>query len=40
MEYGIRSIPTVLFFKNGELVDRHVGAATKEVFAAKIQAIL
>ena len=40
MTYGIRSIPTLLFFKNGELVDRHVGAATKEVFAAKIQAIL
>lgn len=40
MEYGIRSIPTLLFFKNGELVDRHVGAATKEAFAAKINALL
>jgi len=28
-EYGIMNIPTMLFFKNGELVDRHVGAARK-----------
>ena len=40
MEYGIRSIPTVLFFKGGQVVDRHVGAATKDVFAAKINALL
>ena len=40
MQYGIRSIPTLLFFKGGELVDRHVGAATKEQFAAKINALL
>ena len=40
MDYGIRSIPTVLFFKGGEVVDRHVGAATKDVFAAKINALL
>ena len=40
MQYGIRSIPTVLFFKDGQLVDRHVGAASKEVFASKINALL
>ena len=40
MTYNIRSIPTLLFFKNGELVDRHVGAATKEQFAAKINSLL
>ena len=40
MEYGIRSIPTLLFFKGGEVVDRHVGAATKDVLAAKISALL
>ena len=40
MDYGIRSIPTVLFFMGGEVVDRHVGAATKDVFAAKINALL
>ena len=28
-EYGIRNIPTVLFFKNGELVDKQVGSAPK-----------
>jgi thioredoxin 1 len=35
-EYGIRSIPTVLFFKAGELIDRHVGAASKSAFEEKI----
>ena len=27
--FGIRSVPTVLFFKNGELVNRHIGACRK-----------
>ena len=40
MNYGIRSIPTLLFFKNGELVDRHVGVASKAELAAKIDALL
>ncbi len=40
MKYGIRSIPTLLFFKNGELVDRLVGAAPKAGIAAKIDALL
>lgn len=40
MQYGIRSIPTLLFFKNGELVDRHVGVASKADLAAKIQALM
>ena len=31
-EYGIRNIPTVLFFKNGELVDKQVGSASKSAF--------
>lgn len=30
-EYGIRNIPTVLFFKNGEIVDKQVGAVSKAV---------
>jgi thioredoxin 1 len=38
--YGIRSIPTLLFFKNGELVDRHVGAVTKTTLEEKIKALL
>ena len=36
MNYNIRSIPTLLFFKNGEVIDRHVGAASKADLAAKI----
>ena len=39
-EMGIRSIPTLLFFKNGELVDRFVGATTKDVLVQKINALL
>src|SRR5262245_43578594 len=34
--YGIRSIPTILFVKGGEVVDRIVGAASKSVFEAVI----
>jgi thioredoxin 1 len=40
MNYGIRSIATLIFFKNGEVVDRHVGAASKADLAAKIEAHL
>ena len=39
-QYGIRNIPTVLFFKNGELVDKIVGAVPKDKFVAKIEALL
>ena len=39
-ENGIRNIPTVLFFKNGELVDKQVGSAPKPTYAAKIEALL
>ncbi|MEI6556224.1 MAG: thioredoxin [Paludibacter sp.] len=39
-EYGIRNIPTILFFKNGQLVDKQVGAAQKAVLAAKVEALL
>lgn len=38
--YGIRNIPTILFFKNGELVDKQVGAASKAAIVAKIDALL
>jgi len=38
MKYGIRSIPTILILKNGNVVERHVGYATKQVLADKIQA--
>ncbi|MBR1809532.1 MAG: thioredoxin [Paludibacteraceae bacterium] len=39
-EYGIMSIPTVLFFKNGELVNRHVGFARKPDMQQKFEALL
>ena len=39
-KFGIRNVPTVLFIKNGEVVDRHVGAAPKKVFVDKINALL
>lgn len=39
-EYGIRNIPTVLFFKDGKLVDKQVGSAPKPSFVAKIEALL
>ena len=40
MKYGIRNIPTVLFVKNGEIVDKQVGAAPKQVFVQKMNALL
>ena len=38
--FGVRNIPTVLFIKNGEVVDKQVGAAPKSTFADKIKALL
>jgi thioredoxin 1 len=38
MKYGVRSIPTILFIKNGEVVDKQVGATTKAALAEKIDA--
>ncbi|MDO4160392.1 MAG: thioredoxin [Prevotellaceae bacterium] len=40
MEFGIRNIPTLLFIKNGEIVDKHVGALTKAKLQEKIEALL
>ena len=40
MKFGIRSIPTLLFFKNGQLVDRQVGAVPKPVLEGKLKAQL
>lgn len=39
-QYGIRNIPTLLFFKNGELVDKHVGSGSKAQLEEKIKALL
>lgn len=40
MKYSVRQIPTVLFIKNGEVVDKHVGAAPRPVFEDKIKSLL
>ena len=40
VKYGIRSIPTLLFFKNGQLVDRQVGAVPKSALENKLKAQL
>ena len=39
-KYGVRNIPTVLLFKNGELVDRKVGVSPKQVYADAIEGVL
>jgi thioredoxin 1 len=39
-KYGIRSIPTLLFFKNGEIVDKQIGAVPKSILAKKLEAQL
>ena len=39
-EFGIRNIPTVLFFKGGEIVDKMVGAASKSKIEEKFKALL
>ncbi|MFA8434058.1 MAG: thioredoxin [Marinifilaceae bacterium] len=39
-KFGIRNIPTVLFFKGGEVVDKQVGAVPKSSLAEKIDALL
>ncbi|EGK03181.1 MAG: thioredoxin [Prevotella sp.] len=39
-KYGIRNIPTILFIKNGEVVDKQVGAAQKAVLVEKIENML
>lgn len=40
MQYGIRNIPTVLIFKNGEVVDKFVGVAPKASIAEKLNSFL
>ena len=37
MKYGIRNIPTVIFLKGGEVVDKQVGACSKAALAEKIE---
>jgi thioredoxin 1 len=40
VKYGIRNIPTILFFKGGEVIDKQVGAVPKAALASKLDAIL
>ena len=40
MEWGVRNVPTVVFLKNGQEVDRMVGAAPKAKFEEKIKSLL
>src|SRR5210317_943756 len=39
-KYGVRSIPTILFIKNGEVVDKSVGAVPKATLAEKLDAAM
>jgi len=39
-KFGIRNIPTILFFKGGDIADKQVGAVPKTILAAKIDALL
>ena len=39
-KYGVRNIPTILFFKNGEVVDKSVGAVPKAQLAEKLDALV
>lgn len=40
MKFGIRNIPTILFLKNGEVVDKQVGAVPKSVLVGKLEKLL
>ena len=39
-KYGVRNIPTVLIFQNGEVVGRQVGVATKKTYTDAIDALI
>lgn len=40
VRFGVRNIPTVVFIKNGQVVDRSVGLVSKQVLADKINALI
>jgi thioredoxin 1 len=40
MKFGIRNIPTILFIKDGEVVDKHIGTTTKQALTKKIESYI
>jgi thioredoxin 1 len=40
VKFGIRSIPTIIFMKDGEIVDQMIGAASKQAFADKLNSLI
>lgn len=40
VKYGVRSIPTILFMKDGEVVDTMIGAASKQAFTDKLNSLI
>lgn len=40
VKFGVRSIPTIIFMKNGEKVDEQVGASSKEALAEKLNSLI
>ena len=40
MKYGVRNLPTIVFLKGGEVVDKQVGAVSKDVLKSKIENLL
>jgi len=40
MKFAVRSIPTIIFMKDGEIVDTMIGAASKQAFADKLNSLL
>jgi len=40
LKYNVRNIPTILYLRNGEIVDKQVGATSKKVLSDKLEAIL
>lgn len=40
VKYGIRNIPTILFIKNGEIIDKQIGAASKTALEDKIKNLI
>lgn len=40
LKFGVRNMPTILYLKNGKVVDKHVGSTSKEVLEEKLKAIL